>query len=113
MRIGYTTQFKRNLIQLSRRYRHVRSDVQPLIETLAAGEMPGDQVPGVGLPVYKVRVRNSDAHRGKSGGYRCLYYVVHADHVVLVTIYSKSDITDIPAHELRRLIEEHRGLQER
>lgn len=113
MRIVYATEFKRNLIRLSRRYRHIRADVEPIIAALAAGETPGDQIPGVGLRVYKVRIRNSDAGRGKSGGYRCVYYAVPPDQIVLVAIYSKSDASDIPTHVLRRLIEDHLAAGER
>lgn len=113
MRLGYSGEFKRNLVRLSRRYRHIRADVEPVIEALGAGETPGDQVPGIGLPVYKVRIRNSDALRGKSGGYRCLYYLASPDQIVLVTIYSKSDTGDISADVLRRLIEDHLAAQTR
>ncbi len=35
---------KRQLRRLSRKYRRIRSDVQPLIEQLEAGETPGDQI---------------------------------------------------------------------
>ena len=52
---------------MSRRYRRIRSDIQPIIEQLEAGETPGDQIQGRGYKVYKVRVRNSAAKRGKSG----------------------------------------------
>lgn len=112
MRVGYSTEFKRNLIRLSRRYRHIRADVEPIIAALVAGKTPGDQVTGVGVPVYKIRIRNSDARRGKSGGYRCLYYVGSPDQIVLLTIYSKSDAADIPLRVLRQLIEDHLATRE-
>ena len=58
------------------------------MERLSSGETPGDRVQGVGHVVYKVRVPNSDARRGTSGGYRVVYYVQTTDRVILVTIYS-------------------------
>jgi mRNA-degrading endonuclease RelE of RelBE toxin-antitoxin system len=73
--VRFTPEFKRNLRQLAKKYRHIRSDMQPVIDTLVAGELPGDQIPGIGFPVYKVRIRNTDARRGKSGGYRMIYYL--------------------------------------
>lgn len=112
MRLEYSTEFKKNLIKLSRRYRNIRADVEPVVEALTAGETPGDQVTGVGYPTYKVRIKNSDARRGKSGGYRCLYYVRPPDQILLVTIYSKSDEDDVPPQLLRRLITEHLAAQE-
>ena len=74
--IDFTSQFKRNVRQLSRRYRSIKQDLDPIIEQLKAGETPGDQVSGVGHTVYKAPVKNSDNRKGKSGGYRVLYYVV-------------------------------------
>jgi len=44
--ISFTLEFKRNLRALSKKYRSIRSDIQPLIDNLLAGELPGDQVPG-------------------------------------------------------------------
>ena len=107
MRVEYSTEFKKNLLKLSRRYRRIRADVEPIIQALMTGETSGDRVSGVGYPTYKVRIKNRDAGRGKSGGYRCLYYLCPPDRVLLVTIYSKSDADDVPTHLLRRLIEEH------
>ena len=54
--------------------------------------------------LFKVRIKNSDARRGKSGGYRIIYYLKTEDHILLVTIYSKSDKADVPATEIRELI---------
>jgi mRNA-degrading endonuclease RelE of RelBE toxin-antitoxin system len=86
MRVEYTTEFKKNLVKLSRRYRHIRADVEPVIKALMAGETHGDQVSGVGYPTYKLRIKNSDSARGKRSGYRCLYYVCPPDRALLITI---------------------------
>ncbi len=102
--VAYTPEFKRNLRQLAKKYRHIREDVQPTIDQLADGAKPGDQVTGVQHEVYKVRVGNSDARKGKSGGYRIIYHVKEGAAVVLITIYSKSDQADVSAAEIRRII---------
>jgi mRNA-degrading endonuclease RelE of RelBE toxin-antitoxin system len=54
-----------------------------------------------------VRLQNSDISKGKSGGYRLIYYIKTADFVILITIYTKSEVSDIPADEIRRLIDEY------
>lgn len=54
--------------------------------------------------LYKVRVKNADAGRGKRGGFRMIYYLHAADDVLLVTIYSKSEQGDISVSELKRII---------
>ncbi len=102
----FTSEFKRSLRRLAKRYRRIRQDVEPLVDALSSGETPGDRVQGTGYVVYKVRLANSDARRGKSGGYRVVYYVEVAERVILVTIYSKSDQGDISPSALRQIIEE-------
>lgn len=46
--VRFTPEFKRNLHALAKKYRHIRSDVQPVIDALQSGTLLGDQVPGVG-----------------------------------------------------------------
>jgi mRNA-degrading endonuclease RelE of RelBE toxin-antitoxin system len=71
--VRFTPEFKRNLHALAKKYRHIRSDLEPIIERLRNGERPGDRIPGVAYAVYKVRVRNRDTGKGTRGGYRLLY----------------------------------------
>lgn len=104
--IRFTPEFKRNMLALAKKYRRIRSDVQPIIEQLQAGNLPGDQVPGVGLPIFKVRIRNRDAGKGKRGGYRALYYLQTTTTVILVTIYSKSEQSDVSAAAIRDILHE-------
>ncbi len=54
--------------------------------------------------LFKVRVKNSDIQKGKSGGYRIIYYLKTEAQVLLVTLYSKSDKPDITADEVREII---------
>ena len=42
VRLLYSDAFKRQLRDLAKRYRHIRSDLQPLLEQLLAGATPGD-----------------------------------------------------------------------
>ena len=102
--IRFTAEFKRNLRTLAKRYRTIRSDIEPVLNRLQAGEFVGDQIPRVGHALYKVRIRNSDAQRGKSGGYRMIYYLRTRTQIILVTLYSKSEQSDISADEVRRII---------
>lgn len=106
MPVRYTEAFKRQLKRTSRKYRHTRTDIEPVIRSLEAGETPGNQIRGVGHPLYKVRVKNTDARRGKSGGYRIIYYLQSTDDVLLVTIYSKTEQSDIEAAQLKQILDE-------
>jgi hypothetical protein len=61
--LTFTLEFKRNLRALAKKYRSIRSDLQPLIDQLQQGHLPGDQVPGIKFTLFKVRLNNSDAQR--------------------------------------------------
>lgn len=104
VQVEFTPDFKRNLRRLSRKYRRVRFDVTPLLKQLESGETPGDQIQGTGYRVFKVRVKNRDAQRGKSGSYRLIYYVQTPERVILVPIYSKSDQGNIAGTEIQQII---------
>ncbi len=52
----FTTEFKRNIRQLAKKYRRIKSDLEPLFSDLRQGQTPGDQIPGVQYEVYKVHV---------------------------------------------------------
>jgi len=106
MDIKYGTAFKRQLKRLARRYRHIKSDITPILEALDAGETPGDKMIGHDYTLYKVRAPNSDSQRGKSGGYRVIYYLKTNTSCLLVTIYSKSDQADIASDKLAELMED-------
>jgi mRNA-degrading endonuclease RelE of RelBE toxin-antitoxin system len=103
--IRYTAEFKRNLIRLAKKYPNIRADLGALLNSLQSGETPGDQVPHVHYTVYKVRVPNRDAQRGKSGGYRVIYYLQTAEQVILITLYSKTEQGDIAPELIRQIIE--------
>jgi len=104
VQIEYTPEFKRNLRALAKKYRHIRSDVQPVIDQLRSGEVIGDQIPRTRYAVFKVRVRNSDIQKGKRSGYRLIYHLKTPTNVVLVTIYSKLDQADVSAEQIRRIL---------
>jgi len=107
--VKFTSDFKRNVRQLAKKYRRIKSDVQPVIERLENGETPGDRVPRVAQDrvVFKVRIRSSDRQRGKSGGYRMIYWVESSWSIVLITIYSKTEQGDAAPEYIRRVIAEH------
>jgi mRNA-degrading endonuclease RelE of RelBE toxin-antitoxin system len=79
VRVIASARFQRDLRLLAKRYRSIRLDVQPVFEQLQSGKLPGVQVPGSGYTIFKVRIKNRNVQKGKSGGYRLIYYVKMAD----------------------------------
>lgn len=59
--VRISTRFESEVRQLAKRDRRIRIDIQPIINQLEAGELPGDQIPGMNYTLFKVRVRNSNA----------------------------------------------------
>ncbi|MBW4540932.1 MAG: type II toxin-antitoxin system RelE/ParE family toxin [Myxacorys chilensis ATA2-1-KO14] len=92
---------------LAKKYRNIRRHIQPIIEQLELGELPGDLISGVGYEVFKLRVKNSDVQKGKSGGYRLLYYVKTATRIILLTIYTKSEQVVIAREDIRNIITDY------
>ena len=99
-----TSVFNRNIRRLTKKYRNIRKDIQPVIEQLERGELLGDRLSGLDYLVFKLRVRNSDIQKGKSGGYRLIYYLKISTTIILLTIYSKSEQDDIAVSDLQQII---------
>jgi mRNA-degrading endonuclease RelE of RelBE toxin-antitoxin system len=96
--------YKKELKKLNKRYRSIDKDIKPLIQQLEAGETPGDRIAENKYPVYKVRIPNSDTRKGKSGGYRVIYYTITPESILLTTIYTKSDRRTISNKEVEDII---------
>lgn len=105
--VALTRRFQRDLRTLAKRYRRIRSDVELLIKQLRTSELPGDQITGIEYTLFKVRLKNSDIQKGKSAGYRVVYYLKTQTQIILVTIYSKSDRADIDNETLREAIAQY------
>ncbi|WP_027404856.1 addiction module antitoxin [Aphanizomenon flos-aquae] len=103
--VNFTDNFKQKIRSLSKKYRHIRTDIQPIIEELQSGNFLGDQIAGTGYTVLKVRVCNSDIQKGKSSGYRIIYQIESPTNVLLLLIYSKLEQTDVTMDEIKSVIE--------
>lgn len=102
-----TRPFKHSVEHLKKRFRHIKDDVRLAVEVLLQSPRLGVPIPG-GAGVRKLRVLNSDLAKGKSGGYRLLYYVQDQPSplLYLLLLYAKSDQEDVTRQELQRLLDE-------
>ncbi len=105
IKVDQSIEFKKNLKQLEKKYRSIEEDIEPLIQQLEAGETPGDRIIGNKYPVFKIRVKNSDSKKGKSGGYRVIYYTKTPEAILLTMIYSKSERGNISNAEVEDIID--------
>lgn len=100
----FARSFVRSLKSLEKKYPHVKEDVRQVLTVLVNAPQLGVVIPG-GHGIRKLRMPNSDAARGKSGGYRLLY-VIRPDRALigLLLLYSKSEQADITRGELIDLL---------
>jgi mRNA-degrading endonuclease RelE of RelBE toxin-antitoxin system len=73
--VNISAEAQKDVKHLKRKYPAVTRQLATLIDELEAGKRPGDKIPDIGHDVYKVRLANPSAQRGKSGGFRVIYYV--------------------------------------
>lgn len=102
--IRFTPEFQRKLKFLFKKYRQIRSDLEPILEKIRLSEFVGDQIPGIEAKVIKVRIKNSNNQKGKSGGHRLIYWIASPEVIVLLDIYSKSEQSNINSEEIRQII---------
>ena len=98
-----TEPFERKFKRLSKKYKSLKSDLKPLVESLV--ETPEQGVP-LGKDCYKIRLAISSKGKGKSGGARIITLVrILKGRVFLMDIFDKSEQSNISDKELQRLIE--------
>jgi len=99
--------FKRSVKTLKKRFPSVTRDGELAVEVLLENPYLGTVIPG-SSGVRKFRVNNSDLMRGKSGGYRMLYYFEDQERqcLYLLFLYAKSDRENITLREIQQLLQE-------
>jgi len=104
--------FDRDVKRLKKRFPALKRLIGDVISDLETGETLGDRIPNIEYAVYKVRLPNPDAQKGKSGGFRVIYCLITEDGALLLFIYSKSDQTDVPIEVIIQLIDEFNNQSE-
>jgi mRNA-degrading endonuclease RelE of RelBE toxin-antitoxin system len=110
--VRFADEFEKELYRLSKKYRNIQRDVEPIIQQLEQGIILGDRLAGFGseIYVYKLRVKNSDIQKGKSAGYRLIYLLESATSILLLTIYSKAEKEDITVNGINSILGEYLAL---
>ncbi len=104
-----TPRFEKDIQRLSKKFRKIDKDLDNILNQLEMGELLGDVIERTSNDeqVYKCRVPNTSDKRGKSGGFRIIYYAVTKDNeIYLLTIYSKTEVEDIDASIIAKYIKE-------
>lgn len=99
-------EFDRRAKRLAKKYRSLKTDLQQLITTLRQAPTHGTEL---GEGVYKIRLAIASKGNGKSGGGRVITYTVKVAEpdnyeVTLLTIYDKSEISNVTDAYTKELI---------
>jgi mRNA-degrading endonuclease RelE of RelBE toxin-antitoxin system len=94
--------FDRQVKRLSKKYPSLKSDLAVLGSKLAENPTLGKPI---GHDCYKIRMAISSKGKGKSAGARVITHIYVAQTAIyLLTIYDKSEKTDISEAELKDLL---------
>jgi mRNA-degrading endonuclease RelE of RelBE toxin-antitoxin system len=101
-------EFERQVKRLRKKYRNIKADLRGLEKVLFANPKAGDPIPGLRNKVYKLRLASSDLERGKSGGFRVIYYFTQSDNnIYLLTIYPKPEKENIHIAEIVKALKQY------
>jgi len=96
--------FDRQLKRLAKKFPSLKIEFASLIKSLELN-------PELGIPLgnncFKIRLAIASKGRGKLGGARVItHFYIDNDIVFLLTIYDKSEQTDVKDDELKKLLSE-------
>ncbi len=105
--IDYLVEFERRAKALAKKYKSFERDYNLFLDDLETNPFGGEPL---GHHTYKFRMAISSKGKGKRGGARVITYHLHQDqpdgdiHITLMTIYDKSEISNISDEYLRDLV---------
>jgi len=107
----YLDEFLRGAKALRKRYPSFEDDYNTFLDELEKNPFSGESL---GKHTYKYRMAIASKGKGKSGGARVITYnlqQLNEDEVIitLMTIYDKSDISNVPDAYLHSLVQEIEG----
>lgn len=103
-----TPRFVKDIKRLAKKFRNINDDLDEILSQLEKGELLGDLIKTISADeqIYKCRVPNTSDKKGKSGGFRVIYYAVTIDNeIYLLTLYSKTETETIDISTLIKYID--------
>jgi len=103
-------EFEDDVKRYSRKYRHIEDDLNRFYQDFQSNpKQEAVAIPGYERKIWKVRVQSSDLQRGKSGGFRLIFYFdeLKPETVHLLTIYPKTEREDLSRDELLRFFKSY------
>jgi mRNA-degrading endonuclease RelE of RelBE toxin-antitoxin system len=97
--------FEKAVHNLAKKFRNIKNDLKLVIQELEVSPYLGVSIPGYDGALWKLRVANTSAKRGKQGGFRIIYLIEESEkHCYLLLIYSKTEKSDVTSQEIEGLL---------
>lgn len=88
--------------KLSKKFKNISYDIDNFLNNIQTKDDLGIELKS---NVYKVRISNTNKHKGKSAGYRLISYLKVIDNELhLLYIYDKSSIENLTEKEIDTII---------
>ena len=114
-----TKRFEKEIKRLAKKYQSIKSEFADLIDLISENPENGTYL---GNNCYKIRMAISSKGKGKRGGARIITYIYTQSHnnlytknksslseqtdaVYLLTIYDKSEISNLKLNELKEMVD--------
>ena len=92
MQIIFSELSELQIKKLAKKYKTIISDLDLFFTNIEQDDIDiGKKLQGFNISIYKARVRNSANNKGKSGGFRIIYYFKSDNILYVLAIYSKSE----------------------
>ncbi len=102
MKILETKIFLKSFKRLGKKYKKLIYDYEKLVDVLESGEHNAVEV---AENIYKIRLQNSANAKGKSSGFRVVYFLKTEDDVIyLLDIFSKNELDNIKKDKLIEMV---------
>jgi mRNA-degrading endonuclease RelE of RelBE toxin-antitoxin system len=110
--VSVSIAFKREAKRLIKKYATLQASINNLILELTNNPLAGD---AYGDDIYKVRLADKSKGKGKSGGFRVMYYHLNKTSngidILMMSIYDKSEKATIKKTDaikkLKEILSEH------
>ncbi len=101
-KINVTSNFLKELKQLSKKYPSLKKDIAELGGELERHPQSGNHL---GHNLYKIRLSITSKGRGKSGGARVITYIITSDEEVwLISIYDKAEYDTADVNTILKIL---------
>ena len=100
--IKSTSRFERELKRLTKKYPSLKKEYSVLLKSLATSPTQGIEI---GNNCYKIRIAIESKGKGKSGGGRVITFLVSKQkHLVLISIFDKSEKDSVSDAEIKIIL---------